>query len=38
VFEPESDELKRKVFGANAVRIYNLPVPRRGDTRGSPGS
>ena len=27
VFEPESDEFKRKVFGANAVRIYNLPVP-----------
>jgi len=27
VFAPESDELKRKVFGANAVRIYNLPLP-----------
>ena len=27
VFGPESDELKRKVFGANAVRIYNLPLP-----------
>jgi uncharacterized protein len=27
VFEEESDEFRRKVFGGNAVRIYNLPVP-----------
>lgn len=27
VFEDESDDFKRKVFGGNAKRIYNLPIP-----------
>jgi uncharacterized protein len=27
VFDTQSDEMKKKVFGTNAVRIYNLPVP-----------
>jgi predicted TIM-barrel fold metal-dependent hydrolase len=27
VFEGQSDELKRKVFGGNAARIYSLPMP-----------
>ena len=27
VFEGQSDEMKRKVFGGNAARIYNLPIP-----------
>jgi predicted TIM-barrel fold metal-dependent hydrolase len=27
VFEQETDDFKRKVFGGNAARIYNLPVP-----------
>jgi predicted TIM-barrel fold metal-dependent hydrolase len=27
VFDGQSTELKRKVFGANAARIYNLPLP-----------
>jgi predicted TIM-barrel fold metal-dependent hydrolase len=27
VFEGQSDELKKKVFGGNAARIYNLPIP-----------
>jgi len=27
VFDGQSDELKKKVFGSNAARIYNLPLP-----------
>jgi uncharacterized protein len=27
VFDGQSDDFKRKVFGGNAARIYNLPIP-----------
>jgi hypothetical protein len=29
VFEGADEGLRRKVFGGNAARIYNLPLPDR---------